>query len=45
MRFLVNGTEVWSGARSALETSGVAGIRLNHNLSVQLESFAVQPAP
>ena len=45
VRFLVNGTEVWSGARSALETSGVAGIRLNHNLSVQLESFAVQPAP
>lgn len=42
VRFLVNGTEVWSGERKALETSGVSGIRLNHNLSLQLEAFEVK---
>lgn len=42
VRFLVNGTEVWSGERKALETNGVSGIRLNHNLSVVLEAFGVK---
>ncbi len=42
VRFLVNGTQVWSGARKALESAGVAGVRLNHNLSVQLERFELK---
>ena len=44
VRFLVNGQEVWSGVRSEVGGDGIAGIRLNHNLSIQLESFAVTPA-
>jgi hypothetical protein len=43
VRFLVNGQELWSGVRSEVGGDGIAGIRLNHNLSIQLESFAVTP--
>lgn len=43
IRFLINGTEVWTGTRASLAVEGVAGIRLNHNLSVQIASFEVVP--
>ncbi len=42
VRFLVNGTELWSGARGALEADGVAGLRINHNLVVQVERLEVK---
>jgi hypothetical protein len=48
VRFLVNGVEVHSLPRSILEsgnghagTSGIAGIRVNHNLDVHIDGFAV----
>ena len=41
--FVVNGTEVWSGPRTTLQTDGIAGLRLNHNLSVRLEAFTIAP--
>jgi hypothetical protein len=45
--FLVNGTEVHSLPRSAVDVgagAGVAGIRVNHNLDVHISGFAVTPA-
>ena len=48
VRFLVNGVEVHSLPRSILEsgnghagTAGIAGIRVNHNLDVHIDGFAV----
>ena len=48
VRFLVNGVEVHSLPRSILEsgsghsgTGGIAGIRVNHNLDVHIDGFAV----
>lgn len=41
--FLVNGSEVWGAPRTAVPVEGTVGIRLNHNLSVRLESFATAP--
>lgn len=48
LSFRVNGTEVHSTARSTFDgstpgsgTSGVAGIRVNHNLDVHIDGFAV----
>ncbi len=43
VRFLVNGTEVASQPKTALETSGIVGVRINHNLNVQVENFGVKP--
>jgi hypothetical protein len=47
----VNGTEVHKIARSVLDggndhagTTGIAGIRVNHNLDVHIDGFAVTPA-
>jgi hypothetical protein len=42
--FRVNGTEVASQPRSALDVDGVAGLRINHNLDVRVEGFSVTPA-
>ncbi|HEX2207427.1 MAG TPA: hypothetical protein VHG93_07075 [Longimicrobium sp.] len=43
-RFLVNGTEVASIPRvDMLNTDGVVGLRLNHNLDVLVRDFGVQP--
>jgi hypothetical protein len=42
VRFLVNGTEVASAAPSQVDTSGIAGLRINHNLNVQVEDFGVK---
>ena len=51
VHFLVNGTEVHKIARSVLDggnghagTTGIAGIRVNHNLDVHIDAFAVTPA-
>jgi len=46
--FLVNGTEVNSMPRSNLDgmgqgTTGVAGVRVNHNLDLHVDGFAVTP--
>src|SRR5437660_823884 len=34
VRFLVNGTEVASQPKAQIETNGIAGLRVNHNLNV-----------
>lgn len=44
VRFLVNGTEVGMLPRG-VNTDGVYGLRLNHNLDVVVTDFGVQPAP
>jgi len=44
VRFLVNGTEVASQPRSQVDTNGIAGFRINHNLNVQVEGFGVKSA-
>lgn len=41
VRFLVNGRELWSTPAASLDTDGVAGLRLNHNLSMHVESLVV----
>jgi hypothetical protein len=41
--FLVNGTEVARQPVSAVDTSGVVGLRVNHNLELHVEGFSVQP--
>ena len=44
-RFLVNGTEVANLPRMhMLNTDGVVGLRINHNLDVLVTDFGVQPA-
>jgi hypothetical protein len=37
--FKVNGQEVWSGPASELDVAGVAGLRVNHNLSIHVETL------
>jgi len=44
VRFLINGTEVAAQPRAQIDTNGVAGLRVNHNLNVQVEGFGVKPA-
>lgn len=41
VRFLVNGKEVATQPRSALDTEGIVGLRINHNLDVHIEGFKV----
>ena len=43
VRFLVNGTELAHEPRSTVDTEGVAGLRVNHNLDVQIDGFEVSP--
>jgi len=43
VRFLVNGTEVGTLPRQ-VNTDGIVGLRLNHNLDVEIEDFGVHPA-
>jgi hypothetical protein len=50
VHFLVNGTEVHVLPRSVIDSggghagsSGIAGIRVNHNLDVHIDGFAVKP--
>lgn len=42
VRFLVNGTEVNSQPASAVDASGIAGLRINHNLNVHVDGFGVK---
>ena len=39
VRFLVNGTEVSSQPRSAIDTDGVTGLRVNHQLNVHIDDI------
>jgi hypothetical protein len=43
VRFLVNGIEVTSADTAAVDTAGLAGLRVNHNLNVRVEGFTVKP--
>jgi hypothetical protein len=43
VHFLVNGTEVQVLGRDVVGPSGLAGIRVNHNLDVHIEGFEVAP--
>jgi hypothetical protein len=42
--FMVNGVEVDSKPRSTIDPKGVAGVRVNHNLDVPVDGFAVTTA-
>jgi hypothetical protein len=42
VRFLVNGTEVTSADAAQVDTNGIVGLRINHNLNVHVEGFAVK---
>jgi len=42
VRFLVNGTEVASVPASQVDTSGIAGLRINHNLNVHVDGFGAK---
>jgi hypothetical protein len=39
--FRVNGQEVYSAPKAGVDTDGITGLRINHNLSVHVESFAI----
>jgi hypothetical protein len=44
IRFLVNGTQVASYARNnPMRVDGATGLRVNHNLELQVDDFAVTP--
>ena len=40
--FLVNGAEVGSAPLDQVDTNGIAGLRVNHNLNVHIEGFSVK---
>jgi hypothetical protein len=40
--FLANGKEVYSTDASKVDTDGVVGLRVNHNLDVQVDGFAIK---
>lgn len=42
VRFLVNGTAVTSADAAQVDTNGIIGLRINHNLNVHVEGFAVK---
>lgn len=42
VRFLVNGKEVGTAAASQVDTNGLVGLRVNHNLNVHVEGFGVK---
>jgi hypothetical protein len=44
VHFLVNGTEVSAVPVSDLDVDGVAGLRVNHNLDVQIDDFTAKGA-
>jgi hypothetical protein len=41
-RFLVNGTEVRSQPTASVDASGIAGMRINHNLNVHVDGYGVK---
>jgi hypothetical protein len=42
VRFIVNGKEVYSAPAASLDTDGIAGLRVNHNLSVHVETLEIK---
>ncbi len=42
VHFLVNGTEVSSVDPAQVDTNGIAGLRVNHNLSVTADGFTIK---
>jgi hypothetical protein len=42
VRFLVNGEEVYAGPIDQFQTEGIAGMRVNHNLDLHIDGFAVE---
>jgi len=40
VRFLVNGTEATSVDAAKVDTAGIAGLRVNHNLNLHIEGFS-----
>jgi len=42
VRYLVNGTEVGSSTPDQVDAAGIAGIRVNHNLNVEVAGFGVK---
>jgi hypothetical protein len=42
VRFLVNGTEVHAAAANQVDTSGIVGLRVNHNLNVHVDNFSAK---
>jgi hypothetical protein len=42
--FVVNGQEVASRPASAVDTSGIVGIRVNHDVDIHVEGFSLQRA-
>lgn len=40
--FRVNGQEVYSAPAASLDTDGIAGLRINHNLSVHVETLEIK---
>ena len=42
VRFLVNGTEVTSVDASKVDTAGIPGLRVNHNLNLHVEGFGIK---
>ncbi len=42
VRFLVNGTEATSVDAAKVDTAGIAGLRVNHNLNLHIEGFSAK---
>ncbi len=42
VNFRVNGQEVYSGPASGLDTDGIFGLRVNHNLSLHVETLELK---
>jgi hypothetical protein len=40
VHFLINGTEVTTVPAADIDTNGVAGVRVNHNLNVMVNGWA-----
>jgi hypothetical protein len=40
--FLVNGQEVYSAPRANIDTDGIVGLRINHNLSIHVASLDIR---
>jgi hypothetical protein len=42
VRFMINGQEVFAGPVDQFQTEGIVGMRVNHNLDLHVEGFAVE---
>src|SRR5262249_41128963 len=42
LAFAVNGKEVYSADPRLVDRSGIVGLRVNHNLDLQIDEFAVK---